>query len=143
MERTPHGSPELSLLPLHDQRVRLSCSWKADPEEIEMIEEYLLAQNHDSPRKTNLLLRKWRKNNIKGPSPWIIEIGSMRTSSSQQESGGKFMVQANSSNPQFIARDSALYHEFIVINIPYPKETYSIMVSASFDITLIDISERK
>lgn len=150
MERTPHGQPEQSILPLHDQRVRLSCSWKDDPDQVEMIEEYLLEENtikNEPNRKTKLLTRKFRSNsNLKGPSPWVIEIGQLPTLPSVDRgggAGGKFMVQASASNPQFIPKDSALFFEFIVTNIPYPKDIYSITVDDDKQELILRTSNKK
>ena len=43
MERAPRGEPEQSVLPMGGGRVRLSTTWKDDPEQVEMIEEWQLA----------------------------------------------------------------------------------------------------
>jgi hypothetical protein len=139
MERVPLGEPEQSILPLHDNRVRLSCAWRSDPEEVEMIEEYVLLDGSDGPRKTGLLMRKWRKNGkIKGPTPWIIEIGqptskqpSPSGAQSNMGSTNKLMVEASASNPQFVARDTSLFLVYLVENITFPYDIYNLSVNVS------------
>ena len=142
MDRPPKGEPEQSVLPMHEGRVRLSCTWKADPEAPEMIEEYQLAKKGEKPpsgqppRVANLLLRKWRKSDrLNGPGPWTIEFGS--APAAPPSSGAASQVRVNAANPIWHSRDSALFWEWAVTNIPYPPDTYSVTVGVLSLLSLV------
>jgi len=130
------------VLPMHEGRVRLSCCWKADPEAPEMIEEYQLAKQGEQPqpgqppRVATLLLRKWRRTDrLRGPGPWVIEFGSPAKAAAGGPSGGGGgrLVRESTANPIWHARDTFLFWEWAVTNIPYPVETYSLTVVSFLD----------
>ena len=125
MDREPRGPVEQSVLPLSDGKIRVSCTWKDDPELIEMIEEYQFdSKPRDTGRSSVLLMRKWRKaDKLKGPSPWCVEVGV-----SSLNSGGKLAVSESSSNPAWCPCDESDYWAFHVTNIPYPIDVYSVEV---------------
>jgi len=154
MDRTPRGEPEKSILPISDGRVRLSCIWRSDPDQPEMIEEWQLqpqgpAARAAAGRATLLLHRKWRRNDrLKGASPWVVEIGSPPPPAAaaakaagvaaggkggKGEGGGdgrgKALVAEAAGNPIWHSRDATHYWEFLVTCIPYPTPTYSVTVS--------------
>ena len=158
MERAPRGEPEQSVLPMGGGRVRLSTTWKDDPEQVEMIEEWQLAPEGPAAanaaaacRKSLLLMRKWRRSDrLKGPGPWTTEIGSPPQQPNASGSGGggggkaSLMVAENASlNPVWHSRDAPLYWEYVVTNIPYPKSVYSVVIDAEKQQLVLRTSNKK
>lgn len=134
MERSPVGEPQHSVLPLGDGRVRLQSRWPADPEQVELIEEFQI-QGRD---RAIMTLRKWRmEDRLKGMQPWLVEFGQ----APGQSSAG--MISENASNPAWHAFDTPDAWEWHVTNIPYPKETYSVSVNQEEEKLVLRTTNRK
>ena len=63
--------------------------------------------------------------NFTGEGKWEYEVGEDSTLSPPTSSG---LIVAASLNPVFVSRDSKIFFEWRIRNIPYPIETYELSV---------------
>eukprot|EP00045_Choanoeca_perplexa_P003098 m.28631 g.28631 ORF g.28631 m.28631 type:complete len:203 (+) comp11863_c0_seq1:42-650(+) len=85
---------------------------------LELVEEY--------DRDTDLLLlRKWRKKKaLGGTGAWEVELGE----DALPVQADSNLLRASSSNPTFLRQDTLKAFQFRIRNLPYPIETYKLML---------------
>ena len=87
------------------------------PDQTELVEERDVTNNE-------LLLRKWKRPKELGQSMWEYEVGDEGKNFDPETD----LMQANSSNPVFIRKDTNDRFEWRIRNLPYPKDNYIIEV---------------
>lgn len=100
----------------------------------EMVEEYNL--------DTNVLTRRaWkRKNQFQGQDQWEIEIGDPEPTYNKDE---PILIKENSNQPFISKRNTRSNLEWRIRNLPYPLETYSVMVSLDDKCLVIRTTNKK
>lgn len=100
----------------------------------ELVEEYNL--------DTNVLTRRaWKRNTeLKNDDQWEIEIGDPEPIYNKNEN---ILIRENSSQPCVSRRNTRVNLEWRIRNLPYPIETYSVMVDPDDKCLVVRTTNKK